>query len=135
MAAMSQNTRRKVRTGEKKGVTVRTGTTDDLDTLYNLYQITGQRDEFLIRPPEYYKRAWQDFMEAGLAHALIEEVDGQAIAHVILLHFGKKCLYFYGASSIEERNRMLNRRRRGTISDRPCGLVPIALGRRLLSQR
>jgi peptidoglycan pentaglycine glycine transferase (the first glycine) len=105
---MSQNTRRKVRTAEKKGVTVRVGTQADLPTLYQLYKTTGERDNFLIRPPEYYEKAWRDFMQADLAHVLIAEAEGQPIAHVILFHFGKTCWYFYGASSNEERNRMPN---------------------------
>lgn len=108
LAQMSGNTRRKVRTAEKKGVTIRPGTLDDLDTLYNLYRLTGQRDEFLIRPLDYYRQAWQAFMQAGLAHALIAEFEGQPIAHVILFHFGRRCWYFYGASSNDERQRMPN---------------------------
>ncbi len=106
LAQMSQNTRRKVRTGPKKDVTIREATTADLDTLYVLYQITGERDAFLIRPSEYYEKAWRDFMQAGLAHALIAESEGEALAHVILFHFGQKCWYFYGASSNEQRNKM-----------------------------
>ena len=47
-------------------------------------------------------------MAAGLAHALIAEFEGKAIAHVILFHFGRKCWYLYGASSNEERERMPN---------------------------
>lgn len=108
LAAMSQNTRRKVRTAIKKQVSVRPAGLDDLDTLYDLYAVTGERDHFLIRPPDYYQRAWRDFMQAGLAHALIAEFQGKPIAHVILFHFGQKCWYFYGASSNEERQRMPN---------------------------
>ncbi len=108
LAAMSQNTRRKVRTAEKKGVTVRAATTADLGTLYDLYRQTGARDHFLIRPPAYYELAWRSFMEAGLAHALIAEYEGRPIAHVILFHFGRTCWYFYGASANEERERMPN---------------------------
>ncbi|MEO8608301.1 MAG: peptidoglycan bridge formation glycyltransferase FemA/FemB family protein [Chloroflexota bacterium] len=108
LAAMSQNTRRKVRTAEKKGVTVRAGTPADLTILYDLYRTTGERDHFLIRPPGYYELAWRSFMEAGLAQALIAEFEGQPIAHVILLHFGHKCWYFYGASANAERDRMPN---------------------------
>ena len=47
-------------------------------------------------------------MEAGLAHAFIAEYEGQPIAHLILFHFGRKCWYFYGASSDLERERMPN---------------------------
>ncbi|MCB9456697.1 MAG: peptidoglycan bridge formation glycyltransferase FemA/FemB family protein [Anaerolineaceae bacterium] len=108
LAAMSQNTRRKVRTAEKKGVTVRAGTVADLPILYDLYRVTGERDHFLIRPAAYYEQAWRAFMEAGLAQPLIAEFEGKPIAHVILFHFGRKCWYFYGASSNEERERMPN---------------------------
>jgi peptidoglycan pentaglycine glycine transferase (the first glycine) len=108
LAQMSQNTRRKVRTAEKKGITVRSATLDDLPILYDLYRVTGARDHFLTRPPAYYELAWRSFMEAGLAQALIAEYEGKPIAHVILFHFGRKCWYFYGASSNEERERMPN---------------------------
>jgi lipid II:glycine glycyltransferase (peptidoglycan interpeptide bridge formation enzyme) len=108
LAAMSQNTRRKVRIAERESVTVRAGTLDDLPLLYDLYRITGERDAFLIRPFDYYQEAWRRFIAAGLAHPLIAEVGGQAVAHVILFHFGRKCWYFYGASSNEARDTMPN---------------------------
>ncbi|RMG77833.1 MAG: peptidoglycan bridge formation glycyltransferase FemA/FemB family protein [Chloroflexi bacterium] len=108
LMGMSQNTRRKIRTAEKKGIIIRPATLDDLETLYNLYQITGERDNFLIRPPQYYEKAWRDFIQQGLAHALIAEFENKPVAHVILFHFGQTCWYFYGASSNEERHRMPN---------------------------
>jgi peptidoglycan pentaglycine glycine transferase (the first glycine) len=108
LAHMSQNTRRKVRTAEKKGVTIREATLDDLPLLYALYRETGARDGFLIRPAEYYQKEWADLMRAGIAHALIAESEGQAIAHVILFRFGKRCWYFYGASSAQQREKMPN---------------------------
>lgn len=108
LANMSQNTRRKIRTAEKKGVTIRHATVDDLPILYDLYRITGERDRFLIRPADYYERAWRDFMLAGLAHALIAYDGDVPIAHVILFHFGRKCWYFYGASSNTSREKMPN---------------------------
>lgn len=108
LAAMSGNTRRKIRAAAKKGVTIRSASVADLPLLYQLYQVTGARDGFLIRPFDYYRRAWAHFMWAGLAQAFIAEYDGKAIAHVILFHFGRKCWYFYGASANEERARMPN---------------------------
>lgn len=95
---MGQGKRRKVRYGAKHGVTVRPATLDDLPLLYRLYAETGERDGFLIRPYDYYQDEWGVLMHDGLAHALIAEVEGQAVAHVILFHFGRKCWYFYGAS-------------------------------------
>ena len=108
LAAMSQSTRRKIRIAEREGVTVRHGTVADLTTLYDLYRVTGERDGFLTRPPEYYEQAWRVFMEAGLAHPLIAEVDNKPVAHVILFHFGRKVWYMYGASSNDQRDKMPN---------------------------
>jgi len=108
LMSMRQSTRRKVRTAAKKGVTIRPAGPDDIPTLYALYRITGERDGFLTRPLAYYRDAWGTFMQAGLAHALIAEYEGRPIAHVILLHFGQKCWYFYGASDNVERQRMPN---------------------------
>lgn len=108
LASMNQSTRRKVRTAEKKGVTVRPAGIDDIPTLYDLYRVTGARDGFLIRPLDYYRDAWGTFMQAGLAQAFLAEAEDRPIAHVILLHFGHKCWYFYGASSNEARERMPN---------------------------
>ena len=108
LAAMSGNTRRKIRVAAKKGVTIRAASVEDLPLLYALYQVTGARDNFLIRPFDYYRRAWEQFMQAGLAQGLIAEYGGAAIAHVILFHFGWKCWYFYGASANEQRERMPN---------------------------
>lgn len=108
LAAMSQNTRRKVRQAEKRGISIRSATTADIPALYDLYALTSRRDGFLIRPRDYYARLWQSFMQAGLAHALIAEHEGRAIAHVVLFHFGQTCWYFYGASSNEAREHMPN---------------------------
>ena len=108
LMSFSGNTRRKVRAAAKKGVEIRHATLEDLPLLYQLYQVTGERDNFLIRPYSYYQRAWRDFMLAGLAQALIAEVAGKPIAHVILFRFGRVCWYFYGASSNDERARMPN---------------------------
>ncbi len=108
LAAMSQNTRRKIRVAEREGVCVRTATPEDLPVLYELYRVTAARDGFLIRPPAYYELEWRAMMEQGLAHALIAEVDQRPVAHVILFHFGKKCWYFTGASANEARDKMPN---------------------------
>ncbi len=108
LAGMGQSTRRKIRQAEKAGVTIRPGTLDDLPLLYALYRVTGARDGFLIRPFAYYERAWRDFMAAGLAQPLIAEVEGRAIAHVILFRFGRTCWYFYGASADTDRDKMPN---------------------------
>jgi lipid II:glycine glycyltransferase (peptidoglycan interpeptide bridge formation enzyme) len=103
---MKQKTRYNVRLAERRGVVVRFGTADDLDLLYHLYAETARRDDFVIRPLDYYRRAWGDFMQAGLAQPIIAERGGKAIAHVIVFGFGRRAWYFYGASSDEGREHM-----------------------------
>ncbi len=105
---LNQSTRRKIRVAEREGVHVRAANEADLPLLYDLYAETGARDGFLIRPRDYYERAWRDFMRAGLCHPLIAEVNGQAVAHVVLYAFGRTCWYFYGASSNLHRDKMPN---------------------------
>ncbi len=106
LAAMKQKTRYNVRLGPRRDVDVRFGSADDLDLLYALYAETARRDDFVIRPLDYYRRAWGDFMRAGLAQPIIAEYRGTPIAHVIVFGFGRRAWYFYGASSDLERNRM-----------------------------
>ena len=106
LARMSQKTRYNVRYGLKHGITIHAGTPADLPMLYALYAHTGARDGFLTRPMAYYVDEWGTLMRRDRAHALIAEVDGVAVAHVILFQFGQTCWYFYGASADEHRNLM-----------------------------
>ena len=107
LAGMSQSTRRKIRLAAKRGVHVRLADRpEDLRTLYKLYRVTGTRQGFLIRPLDYYREAWARFMEAGLATAFLAEWEEQALAGLVLFHFGPKAWYFYGMSSNAERRRM-----------------------------
>lgn len=106
LAGMSQSTRRKLRQASKQGVTVRVAAGEaDLATLYRLYQATGARQGFLIRPPDYYREAWARFIEAGLAQAFLAEWDGTPLAGLVLFYFGPKAWYFYGMSGSQERQR------------------------------
>ncbi len=107
LAAMSQGTRRKIRQAGKHGVAVRIASGGaDFETLYRLYRVTGERQGFLIRPPDYYREAWSRFIEAGLAQAFLAEWEGAPLAGLVLFHFGPKAWYFYGMSSNDERQRM-----------------------------
>ncbi len=106
LAAMKQKTRYNVRLSMRRGVEVRFATLDDLQTLYQLYAVTARRDSFIIRPFDYYRLAWAEFMKAGLAQPLIAEYKRTPIAHVIIFGFARRAWYFYGASSDEERVHM-----------------------------
>jgi peptidoglycan pentaglycine glycine transferase (the first glycine) len=123
LAAMKPKTRYNIRLAQKKGVIIREGTLNDLELLYSMYAETSQRDGFLIRPLDYYRDAWGSFIppplhatsshreERGLggeAMPLIAEVDGQAVAGLILFHCADRAWYMYGMSRNVHRDLMPN---------------------------
>lgn len=108
LASMKQKTRYNIRLAGRKGITVRKVTPDDFSLIANMYQATASRDNFAVRPIEYYLDAWQTLYEAELAHPLLAEYEGRPVAAVIIVRLGKKAIYMYGASTNEERKRMPN---------------------------
>lgn len=110
LAAMKQKTRYNIRLSYRQGVEVRQGSAEDLELLFRMYTETAQRDQFLIRPLDYYRHAWGTFIEAGLACPLIAQFEGEPIAAVILFTFGKRVWYMYGASRGVHRKKMPNHR-------------------------
>lgn len=108
LAAMKQKTRYNIRLAERKGVTVRPGGPADFPTIAEMYQETAARDGFTVRPAEYYLDGWGELYQAGMAQPLVAEVDGRAVAAVVLVRFGDRVIYMYGASRNEARERMPN---------------------------
>ena len=108
LAAMKQRTRRNVRLAMRRGVAIRQGSSADLDLFYRLYAETAGRQGFAIRPPGYYLDAWSSFLQAGRAYLLLAEVEGEAVAGLVLFTFGPAAWYMYGASSDRHRETMPN---------------------------
>ena len=109
LAAMKTKTRYNIRLAEKRGVMVRPGAAgEDLDRLYALYAETAVRDGFVLRPRDYYLRAWGGFIDAGLAQPFLAEIGGRAVAGVIAFRFGDRAWYLYGMSSSAHRQAMPN---------------------------
>lgn len=108
LAGMKSKWRYNVRLAGRRGVVVRSGTASDLPLLYDMYRETALRDGFVIRPLEYYGDLWGNFIQSGLAHPLIAEVDGEAVAMLVLFYFGERAWYMYGASRNQHREKMPN---------------------------
>ncbi len=111
---MKPKTRYNIRLAEKKGVTVRTGTLDDLPMLYKMYAETSVRDGFVIRDENYYMTVWKLFMQDQPATfdlqpvtlPLIAEVEGEPIAAIFLFMFAGRAYYVYGMSRGVHREKM-----------------------------
>jgi lipid II:glycine glycyltransferase (peptidoglycan interpeptide bridge formation enzyme) len=108
LANMKQKTRYNIRLASRRGVAVRPAGIEDLDELYRMFAETSIRDRFAIRNPAYYADAWGSFVQAGLAQPLVAEVEGKAVAGLIVYRFGDTAWYLYGMSRSEHREKMPN---------------------------
>ncbi|HET7144736.1 MAG TPA: peptidoglycan bridge formation glycyltransferase FemA/FemB family protein [Anaerolineales bacterium] len=112
LARMKPKTRYNVRLAEKKGVTVRTGTADDLPMLYKMYAETSVRDGFVIRDEDYYMTVWKLFMQSSTANGqpsaipLLAEVENEPVAAIFLFMFAGRAYYVYGMSRDLHREKM-----------------------------
>jgi lipid II:glycine glycyltransferase (peptidoglycan interpeptide bridge formation enzyme) len=109
LAAMKSKTRYNIRLAGRRDVVVRRATaSDDLMTIAALYEQTADRNEFAIRPIDYYLDAWRSFSDAGMALPLLAEYEGTPLGAVVAVAYGGRALYMYGASNEKERKRMPN---------------------------
>ncbi len=108
LARMRQKTRYNVHLAQRKGVKVREGGLADLELLYQMYLETSVRDRFVIRAQDYYTNLWSTFIRAGLAKPLIAEVNGEAVAALILFIFRQRSWFLFGMSRNVHRERMPN---------------------------
>ncbi len=109
LAGMKEKWRYNIRLAGRKGITVRQGQGQvDLDTFYRIYQTTSERDQFFIHNKDHYEDVMRLFGEGERAALFLAEYEGEAIAGIIVLRFGRWSWYMYGASSNEHRNLMPN---------------------------
>jgi lipid II:glycine glycyltransferase (peptidoglycan interpeptide bridge formation enzyme) len=108
LRSMNQQWRRNIKKADKAGVQVRTVGVDGLDTFYELYAESAQRDNFLPRPKAYFDLMARSFMtskaDAPVQARFYEaHVDGDVLASALMIRFGRTFSYLYGGST--ERNR------------------------------
>lgn len=106
LAQMHQKWRYNIRLAGRKEITVRVGSEADIPTFHALTQITGERDEFAVRPADYYADVYRAF--GSQARLYVAEFEGKALGAIMVVTVGNTATYLYGASSNEERQRMPN---------------------------
>lgn len=99
LAQMHQKGRYNIRLAEKHGITVEES--KDVDAWYALASETGKRDGFGILPKKHY----QAFLETldGSFLLLAKRPDGKVVAGLVGLTWNGTGIYYYGASSYEDR--------------------------------
>jgi len=106
LAAMKHKWRYNIRLAGRHGVEVVEGGEADLPTFGRLMAETAARDRFHARPTEYFAGAWRAF--GGDARLYVAVAGGDALAAIMVFHFGDTATYLYGASASHARRHMPN---------------------------
>ena len=106
LARMKQKWRYNIRLAGRKGVSVRQGDAQDVERFIKLMQVTGQRKDFGVHAPDYYRVFWRLFAPGDRAVLFSAEFEGEMLAGIMVARLGDKAYYFYGASGDKRRNLM-----------------------------
>ena len=106
LASFHQKTRYNIRLATRKGVEVRVCGKEMVPAFSELMLVTGVRDGFVTRQPEYFASMLDNLGEHCRLYMAFYE--GQPIAGTLAIWYGDKVWYLYGASSNEHRNLMPN---------------------------
>jgi peptidoglycan pentaglycine glycine transferase (the first glycine) len=104
LAQMHSSTRRNIRLGQRRGITVREGTERDLPTFYRLLMATSKRQNFLMHSEDHYTRAWHVFGQHGLVKLFLAEYEGEVVSGLFLILFGDTVIYWKGGWSGQHGN-------------------------------
>lgn len=106
LAGFHSKTRYNIRLAEKKGVSVRIGSKEDLKDFHAIMLETGVRDDFVTRPLSYFERMYDAL--GGHIRLYMADYEGKPVAGTLCINYGDKVWYLYGASSNQSRNVMPN---------------------------
>lgn len=102
MALIHPKARNCVRRAIKEGVEIVEKGPESIDEFHKIMLVTGERDNFATRPPEYFKRVMDAFGDN--ARICFAYYNGEAIGCTLHVQFGDKVWWLYGASSNEHRD-------------------------------
>ena len=106
LASFHQKTRYNIRLAARKGVEVRVCGKEMIPAFSELMLVTGVRDGFVTRQPEYFAAMLDNLGEHCRLYMAFHE--DEPIAGTLAIWYGDKVWYLYGASSNEHRNLMPN---------------------------
>ncbi|GAC1357036.1 MAG: peptidoglycan bridge formation glycyltransferase FemA/FemB family protein [Herpetosiphon sp.] len=106
LAAMHSKGRYNIRLAFRHGVTVRTGSHADLPLLYVLLRETAERDDFFLEPYDYISDLITHLSPGGAIRLLVASRGATPLAAMLLLIYGRRATYLYGATSNEGRSHM-----------------------------
>jgi lipid II:glycine glycyltransferase (peptidoglycan interpeptide bridge formation enzyme) len=87
LRSMRKKTRQNIRVGIKKGVKVRVGCADDLNTFYGLYKAGSERNNFTPFSKDYLFNLWNILNAREMIKIFIAEYNDQAVSALIVFLF------------------------------------------------
>lgn len=106
LMSFTQKTRYNIRVAMKHGVECKVCGKEALPDFYRIFKVTSKRDNFIIRPIEYYEKLMDCLGEHMRLYLCYYE--GQAVSGALAIQFAGKTWYLYGASDNQYRNVMPN---------------------------
>ena len=101
---LHQKTRYNLRLAGKKGVTVREGSIDDVDSFFDLLEETKDRNHFGIHSKMHYYNLLVHSKDK--VKLILAEHEGVVIAGGLFSYFGNQAIYLHGASHSSTRHLM-----------------------------
>lgn len=103
-----QKTRYNIRLAARKGVTVAAveATEANLNQMYDLMKATQERAGYFLHTRAYFLELWKGLAAANQGQLFLAQYEGQVLAGVFAVHFGKKAWYKDGGSIREHTNVM-----------------------------
>jgi lipid II:glycine glycyltransferase (peptidoglycan interpeptide bridge formation enzyme) len=86
---MRPKTRKSIRQSQQRGVRVRRGSEEDLDTFFGLFSATSNRQGFQDYSRSYFERLWKLFGAGGHVQLFVAEVEGKPVSAALRMAFGE----------------------------------------------
>jgi CelD/BcsL family acetyltransferase involved in cellulose biosynthesis len=90
--------RRNIRRAEARGVEIRRGGSEQLETFYRLHLLTRRRLGVPVQPRRFFALLGERVLDRHLGYVLTACVDGQPAAAAVFLEWHGTLVYKYGAS-------------------------------------
>ncbi len=103
---MKSKTRYNIRLAERKCVSVRQGSRNDLPIFLSLYRETAERNEIRNHSEESFEALFESKEDDAIIQLLIAEKEGEALSAMFLSVTDDMASYLYGASSSYGRENM-----------------------------
>jgi peptidoglycan pentaglycine glycine transferase (the first glycine) len=109
LACMHPKGRYNIRLAERHGVKIfRSTSMADIATFYPLFAATADRNGFFSEPYGFFLNLGEALFPSKQAELLLAEWQGEIIAGILVVVFGRRATYLYGGSSSESRHVMPN---------------------------